>query len=140
WLAHLIDRRPHAQARDARPRRRFAIDAHVHRENALDRADSAPQSHVRGGIAQLAAQVVAMRHAATYGERAPQQFPRTDEIAGRQPLANAAGRYPLAITLDRRHGARRETEFGAHRLQQGEVAAALVAEAKIASHPDFARA
>jgi len=74
-----------------------------------------------------------------YGRRAAEQVARVGESSSSKQFANARCRNPLAMSMHRSDLAGHKAMLLTERMQQADVAATPMAEAKLRADPDFAR-
>src|SRR3546814_10663317 len=102
----------------------------------LGRARIVAQTHIGGGKADGAAQLVAMADLALDGEGPRQKPGGGRNVARLQRRAEAGGGNHAAAIGQRGHGLRFDPITGAKPVEKGDVAAPVVAEGKImARHP-----
>ena len=133
-----MHRRPGAQAGDAGPVR-LPESLHAHRENALHRRLVVFQLDVGGGVADLAAELIAADDAAGNRIRPPEQLCRHRHVARRQRLAHGGGRGALAGGFDGMQRFGFEAMLLAELLQQREIAGAAGAETEIVADQHITR-
>ncbi len=137
-LAHLVHRGAITEAGHAGPAAGTIADADAHREDPMDRAHPLTEMDVGGRITKGAAQLLAMLDMAVDHEGTAEEPRGVAEAAFGEQGTHLGRRDTLTVDQHRRNGMRGEAEFRAHRLQEGEVAAAPMAEAEILAHPHFA--
>ena len=130
-----LDRRAHAEARDAGQRRRCK-SVNPNGENARQRR-LALQRNVSRREAEVAAELVAVNHAPRHCVGTAEQLRRVSEIAVRERSADRGAGRPLC--LDRNGAHPLDAELSGLRAQQRDVAGSAFAKPKIVADQQPAR-
>lgn len=110
----------------------FGLDS-IHR---IRRNGQMPDIEIRGRVAQLAPQLVALNHYSGGRIRAAQHLAGSVEIAIADGVANAGAADGFSVQRNRCQSVHDEFEFLTKSFEQWDIARALISESEIAPHAD----